>query len=378
MKARGGSQHIAERRQRLLAGLAAYVPEMQRHALLLDRTGVLPVADIERLGHLGALTAPLPESLGGMGMGTEPDGALDLLEALCLIGEGSLSVGRLYEAHVNAIRLIVRYGTVEQLRIAADDVFENQLFALWVTDGPNTPLRLDESGLLQGGKFPCSGVGLATRAIVLATPPEREHRRGSQLLIVTPPLGDRLALGMHGMRATATGRVDFDGVALDGTAILGAPGDYEREPEFSAGAWRTSAVTLGGLKALITEMRCELVSRQRADDPHQRARVGAALIAQQTAAMWVRLATFHSEINTDDQRDTASIGHRARVATETASLDAIQLVQRSLGLSAFRRGSLAELLFRDLAMYLRQPASDEILGEAAGHFMQRDLPAMRL
>ena len=58
------------------------------------------------------------------------------------------------------------------------------------------------------------------------------------------------------------------------------------------------------------------------------------------------------------------------------SLDVVQLVQRGLGLAAFRQGSLAELLFRDLAMYLRQPAPDETLTAAAAHFMQRDLPGI--
>lgn len=43
---------------------------------------------------------------------------------------------------------------------------------------------------------------------------------------------------------------------------------------------------------------------------------------------------------------------------EFAGLDIIRLVQRSLGLTAFRAGTLTELLLRDLATYLRQPAPD--------------------
>ena len=53
------------------------------------------------------------------------------------------------------------------------------------------------------------------------------------------------------------------------------------------------------------------------------------------------------------------------------------LVQRSLGLAAFRRGSLVELLLRDLPTYLRQPAPDETLAEAAAYFMQHDFPVIR-
>ena len=61
---------------------------------------------------------------------------------------------------------------------------------------------------------------------------------------------------------------------------------------------------------------------------------------------------------------------------EAAGLDIIRLVQRSLGLTAFRAGTLIELLLRDLATYLRQPAPDIILDEAAAHFTTRDLPML--
>ena len=64
----------------------------------------------------------------------------------------------------------------------------------------------------------------------------------------------------------------------------------------------------------------------------------------------------------------------ARIAVETACLDVLRIAQRALGLAAFRQGELAELLLRDLATYLRQPAPDETLAEAAAHFMQRAVP----
>ena len=59
----------------------------------------------------------------------------------------------------------------------------------------------------------------------------------------------------------------------------------------------------------------------------------------------------------------------ARTAVETACLDALRHIQRSLGLSAFMQGSRAERIARDLATYLRQPAPDEALVEAAGYFI---------
>jgi len=52
----------------------------------------------------------------------------------------------------------------------------------------------------------------------------------------------------------------------------------------------------------------------------------------------------------------------------------MQLAQRSLGLAAFVRPHPVERLCRDLATYLRQPAMDMVLDEAATYFADRDLP----
>jgi hypothetical protein len=178
------------------------------------------------------------------------------------------------------------------------------------------------------------------------------------------------------MRATASGRVTLDSISGGADALVGSAGDYLREPVFSSGAWRTSAVTLGGLEALVEEMRNQLVARGREHDPHQRVRVGEALIAQETARLWVRRAALIGDAGEDPAEDVANTVNLARIVVETASLDAIRIVQRALGLTAFRGGSLAELLLRDLVVYLRQPAPDEALTAAASHFMQRELPPL--
>ncbi len=375
MKSRDAARQIEQRRQRLLAALADFVPDMQARAVALDPEGGFPTEDMELLRQFGALAAPVPTELGGLGMGTEPEGARDLMEALRLIGRGSLSLGRLYEAHVNAARLIVRYGTDAQARSAANDALEGHLFGLWVTDPPDAPLRLGTDLCLRGAKAPCSGAGHATRALVTALLPSGKSRM----------LAIRLAPGEHaelscwdvtGMRATASGRMTLDEICVGPDALIGGPGDYLRQPDFSAGAWRTSAVTLGGMEALVGELRNQLVARGRDSNPHQRARVGGALIAQETARLWVARAAQLGEANEGDKQDIANTVNLARIAVESACLDAIHTVQRALGMAAFRRGGLTELLFRDLSVYLRQPAPDETLTDGAAHFMERDLPAL--
>ncbi len=357
----------------LLDGIAGLVPEMQRRAPSLDQAAAFPAEEIDRLRALGALAAPVPARLGGLGWGTQPQAALHLMQALRLLGTGNLSVGRLYEAHVDALRLVMRYGSPDQAKTIAGDALAGHLFGLWVTDPPDARLHLRPDGMLAGAKAPCSGAGHVTRALVTAQRPS-----GGAHMVVIPAPGpesaDRSSWDTQGMRAACNGTVRLDGIVP--IEMIGADGDYLRQPDFSAGAWRTSAVTLGGLEALVGALRRQLVARGRDGDPSQRLRVGKAMIALETGRFWVERAARIGESRDGATQDIVNVVNLARIALEAACLDVIPLVQRALGLAAFRRGSLVELLLRDLPTYLRQPAPDETLAEAAAWFMQRDLPVM--
>ena len=120
----------------LLGAVQALVPAMQARASALDRDGAFPDADLAALADAGLLVAPLPEALGGLGAGTEPGGAELARALLVLCGTGNPSVARLFEAHINALRLVIRYGTPEQAAAAAADTLAGHLFGLWVTDRP--------------------------------------------------------------------------------------------------------------------------------------------------------------------------------------------------------------------------------------------------
>ncbi len=350
----------------LLAALHDLVPLMQRRAEALDADEAFPAEDMADLRRLGALAAPLPRARGGLGAGTEPDGAAPLLDMLRLIGRGHLAVARLFEAHVNAVRLVARYGTPDQLGAVARDVQDGCLFALWVTDPPGGGLAL-RGGVLRGNKSPCSGAGHAARAVVTA-----EVDGATRMAVVALDNEDRatqLRGVLHGMRASATGAMRLDGLSI--TFLLGGPGDYLREPDLSVGAWRTTAATLGGVEALLETAREALVRRGHADAPLQQERFGLAWIAAETARLWTVRAAELAENGTAPVAEQVAYVNLARIAAETASLDAIRHVQRSLGLAAFLRPSPAERIARDLATYLRQPAPDAVLTEAAAHMLSR-------
>ncbi|HEY4173033.1 MAG TPA: acyl-CoA dehydrogenase family protein [Rhodopila sp.] len=333
----------------LLPIAAEWIPWMQSRADALDRDAAFPAEEFDLLRGIGALSAPLSVD--------------ELAPLLALIGQGNLSVGRILEAHVNTLHLIARYGTPAPWHAES-------LFGLWVTDPPHDGLRMWLSGdrvMLSGGKQFCSGAGFASAALVTARDPAGDTR----MLVLRLGIGETvtpLPSPLQGMRAAVTGAVDFTGCEIGRDALLGQPGDYLREPDFSAGAWRGSAVALGGLIALLDQAIAQLRAAGRFDSPHIQARLGKALIARETSRLWVQTAARTAEDTSADPGHRVATVGLARIAVETACLDAIRLVQRSLGLSAFREGNPVECICRDLSTYLRQPAPDEVLTEAAAWF----------
>jgi alkylation response protein AidB-like acyl-CoA dehydrogenase len=357
-----------------LREIQALLPLMQAQASELDRQAQFPHAGFERLGALGLLTASLPEHLGGLGFGYGEAGADAMLRLFIVLGEASLSVARLYEAHVNALQLIVQYGSETLAAQCARDAAQNHLFALWVTDPPGRALGLEPSGsgyVLCGVKDFCSGAGTATRALITASDPTGTRMLAVRLARNSRVMESRIKLG--GMRAAVTGSVDFSGMRVGEQDVIGQAGDYLREPVFSAGAWRGSAAALGGLKALLNLHREGILQRHREDDPHQQARFGAGVIAYETALLWMRRAARIACVEDDTPEAITAYVNLARLAVESACLDAMQLAQRSLGLSGFIAGGRFEQLCRDLATYLRQPAPDEALTKAASHYFATGL-----
>ena len=358
--------------EQLVQAVAALSDTMRARRPETRQAAVVPLEDLDHLRRIGLLRAVLPRCLGGFGFGTEPAGAEGLSTVLRLIGRGDLSLGRIFEGHVNAVQLVLRYGNERQVDAAARDVRDGHLHAIWNTEIPPGVRRVGQAWL-SGRKSHCSAAGVATRGVITVD----QHLDGGQLLLTRIQPGERsgpVSGLLHGMRATQTGWVDFECYVPGEDDWIGQPGDYLREPVFSAGAWRTLAVLLGGLEALVGEVNRQLAARGRDGDPHQRARVAKATIARETAYLWVSVCARLADGGDYATAGVAEYVNLARGAVEAACLDTLRLTQRSLGLAAFVDSNPVEPLMRDLATYLRQPALDEALDEAAAYFMVSDMP----
>lgn len=340
-----------------------------------DHHGSFPTEAIDALREHSLLKAVLPAALGGCDL-CEPERILDLRDVLVAIGRGSLVVGRLYEGHVNAIRLVLRYAAPEIRERLAADVLAGHLFGVWNTEPNPGGLVLDEAAdggyVLTGAKNFASGAGFVTRPLVTA-------QAGPIRLMLVVPLesgarSDLSAWKAHGMRASATGSLDFTGLRLGGEAIIGAADDYVRQPEFSCGAWRFLAVQCGGIAAVFEVYRAHLRKTGRGREPNQLARLGQAATALETAHLYVtRAARFAARAESNPQGAVAYV-NLARGAVERAGLDVIELAQRSVGLAGFLEAHPLERLVRDLATYLRQPAPDLALASVAAYVLETEEP----
>lgn len=346
-----------------------------------DREGGFPAHSIALLHEAGLLAAALPGARGGESLGDASRG-VELLQTLAAVGRGSLVAGRLFEGHVNALQLIDRYGNESQRARAADDALQGMLFGVWNTEAADGVklVRRGDGHVLAGSKTFASGLGHVARAIVTASVDDGDAR-GLQMLVLAldeqPAREDRSFWKPLGMRASASFRAGFDGRRVGRDALLGAVGDYYRQPAFGGGAIRFAAVQLGGAEAIFDETRRFLRELGRTSDPFQRARVGEMAWRIESARLWLTSAGVQAALALSGPIDcdpaasqrTLAYANLMRSAIEETCLRVVALAERSVGARGLLRPEPFERMHRDLAHYLRQPAPDAALVDAGRHVM---------
>lgn len=332
-------------------GRAGLIAAIAADAEVRDADGAFPAAAFAALQAAGLTGEPPLEQhdIGG------------LLRILADIGRGDLSVGRLYEGHVNAVLLIRSFGTVVQQCTYKQVAAKGGLFGVWNTDAPDDPLRL-EGGRLVGKKSFASGVDGLSHAIVTAAD------GGRRRMFVVPLDGlsvDRSWWRPLGMRASGSHIVDFTGLALEPDCMLGEPDDYIRQPWFSAGAIRFAAVQAGGMHGVFDTALQHLRDTQRADAPHQAHRIARMGIAVETAYGWLDRAAEAWAAIRDGEASSGewaiATANATRSAIEACALAVLEDAERSVGLGGLVAPHPLERKIRDLRTYLRQPNPDGAL-----------------
>lgn len=363
------------------------------NAAAVDHHGAFPAQEFELIAQAGLLTAPLPRNLGGLGLGTQAGGTLPLLLLLKQLGRGNLSVGRVYEGHVNALQIINTFGTPEQVEVFAETARDRQkIFGVWnaeAADGVKV-IPLDNGNYrLEGSKTFASGCGFVERPFVNGVLPD-----GSWQMCIVPM--DEVQTSVDpawwqpsGMRASASYKVDFTGVELASLYVIGNPGDYFRQPWLTGGVIRFAAVQLGGAEALFNLTREYLQSLNRTKDPYQEERLGQMAIAIESGHLWLRGAAtlideyapvfggYSSAVHPQASKIVA-YGNMVRTAIEQICMNVIQLCERCVGTRGLLPPNPIERVIRDLSLYLRQPAFDAAIANVGQYALANEKPASSL
>ncbi|WP_420596132.1 acyl-CoA dehydrogenase family protein [Deinococcus sp.] len=323
------------------------------------RVGDFPAEALDILRGEGLWAAVLPTEHGGCGLT-----GLPLLHLLRQVGRASLPLGRIYEGHLNALLLIADYGNAAQLAQTAQDAADNRLYGVWNTEGRD-PLRLMADGdgwRLEGAKTFATGAQHVTRPLLPADGPG-----GRQLVLFRGESPESRVAEQPdswqplGMESTLSVTLEFTGSRVSDADLIGAPGDYYRQPLFSVGALRFCAVQLGGADALLSEVRRYLRKLGRAQDDVQTLRFAQVWNQLQGASLSLtegeRLERAHAAGQVGEARLLAQVD-AVRLATEDACLALLEAAERAVGARGLTQPEPFAWLIRDLRMYLRQPAPD--------------------
>jgi alkylation response protein AidB-like acyl-CoA dehydrogenase len=351
------------------------------NAAEVDRVGSFPEKEFAQMISADLLVAPLSHHLGGLGLGFESENIEDLLRLLRILGQGNLSVGRIYEGHVNGLQLIQTFASSDQVEHFAHDARVQKIFGVWNAEAADG-LKIHPLGggkyELSGSKTFCSGAGNVQRPLVGGTLPDGQH----QLCVV--PM-EQVKTGIDakwwtatGMRGSVSAKIDFSGVVLDDAWFIGNPNDYHREPWLTLGVIRFAAVQLGGAEELVKSTRSFLRKLGRTTEPYQIARLGQMTLAVENGRLWLESAAEKARAfapifggDAAAARNSSSeltvYANMVRTAIEQAAMEVMKNAERCLGARGLLPPEPAERIIRDLRLYLRQPNFDAALAAVGAY-----------
>lgn len=319
----------------------------------LDRGTRGPGIELDLLREAGLIRAPLPIAYRGQGWGTSPEGALPLFELLKALGSASLPIARIYEGHVNALRLVVDHGSPDQIRRIAALVQDGAIAGVWGADS-EIPVKLD-GGKLSGTKAFASGLGDLVFAVLTAA-----TTAGLQMAIVgvtEQQRFDHASWDVTGMTGSRSGKFDCTGLPVSRSNLLGAPNALFEEPAFHGGIWRIIACYAGAMAALTRELSQVLQAQNKSNDPLASHRLGHLIVESHTADALARQACM--SVETAEAAPAAIVDVLfAREAIEQAALRQFAIIERLMGTSLHQTGSGVGRIVRNLRFYLRQAQLD--------------------
>jgi alkylation response protein AidB-like acyl-CoA dehydrogenase len=282
----------------------------------------------------GEFTLPLP------GQGATPARH----DALKRWGARDLSLARIAEAHTDALAILAAAGQAER---------PGALYGVWASDGPTARLTYSRLAngdwVLRGTKQFCSGANFLESALVTA------HGEAGILLLdvtlddagITPQPS---AWESAAMADTATVAVDFHGIRVAATRVVGPPNWYLSRPGFWYGAIGPAACWAGGALSLI-----EAATNLGRKDPHSRAQVGALQSLGWALSAYLDRSGQEIDADPEDKKGEARVrALKVRHLIERACTEVLDRFGRATGPQLLAHDAHVARQHVALTLYIRQ------------------------
>jgi alkylation response protein AidB-like acyl-CoA dehydrogenase len=278
------------------------------------------------------------------------------LELLASCSATDLVLGRLVEAHADALAILYELGAPVE-RHPGSGV--ERRWGVWAAGSPQGVVatrRVDE-WRISGTKNWCSGAGLVTHALLDAVTGDGQRLFEVDLSNPGVTWAQQDWTG-PGMSRADTRRVEFLNVAA---RAIGEPGQYLSRPGFWAGAIGVAACWHGGTVAVAEALRGSVDGQS---DTHALVHLGAVYTA--LLQNWSTLRGAGQTIDLKPTADFAVLARAVRHSVERNAAMVLDRVGRALGPRplAYDKGH-AEAV-HDLEIYIRQEHAERDL-ECLGH-----------
>jgi SfnB family sulfur acquisition oxidoreductase len=235
-----------------------------------DRSGTLPLAELEALGSSGLLALLVPRDHGGAGVSW-----VTLTEVIRILSAADSSIGQLQQNHNQFVHSIVELGTESQKRFFFDALLSGARFGNAISErGTRHPLDLrttltpdpDGGYRVTGQKFYATGAYTAQWIPVFAKThglPEVED--GTQVVLYVPRDAEGISAALDwtafGQRSTVSGTVSLNNVHVEDEWVLKtAWTNTDPSTNSAAGQIIHTAIDVGIAEAALAEAG-DLVSR---------------------------------------------------------------------------------------------------------------------
>lgn len=287
------------------------------------------------------------------------------------VARADASVGRILDGHLNAVErlLVAAPAEVRDAELAAVTA-RGRLLGVWGADprpGEGSPARVvegRESAALRGAKTFCSGAGGVDAALVMVGSDD-----GSPPLLVLVECDGRVEVDRTwyraaGMRASESHRVEFHNAPV--RAVLGGPGELDRDPWFSRDAMRTAAGWVGMVDAAAAAALTELAAHRAGEQLAELAagRIGAAA---GTCDAWLVKAA--AAVDSGEPLRTLSVQMRAEISRAAGLV--LEQAAAASGSAPFVSGGDLDRARRDLQTFLLQHRLDPLLSRVGAEQLRQ-------